>query len=592
MGGVNFKPNVPGAGQNPPGKVQGGQSDQGNADKANSHAPNRGGEAHGLARAEERIGARVGELAAQSQQIADKIKRGGHQNPHHKADSTADGNNARSGRADGQNNGHGGEHGRVKTGQGSEARSHESRGHESRSHESRGHDSHINESRGHKSHTHESRGRESRSSLTSNAVNYLRGAADAEALPPDVRRALDTLQTAVGRNELDALLNERGHKVEKLLDHFLRRAEHAYEHAGEHLTRHTGERPGRALGHVFHQVADELVNAVQVEKHFARLERIGGDPARRAEEAVLRLLFAPTEEGNGGSGHDRATRLTELWRDLRAGAFLPTQEAHSPFPLTGRARVVNEMIELLHTLDAIERAEAQLFPNGRAGAQSSQQQGALAETLAGRLANLTEAEFAELLNLLPTLPGRAGRNEMVRLLAALAGPLMDLDGRMILAKDGTPLKLDQLLWLSTAGGLLGASFKGDPFPVRLSPLIVFGFDALYSLIGFDGRTLAAPHYAAVQAQINGSELEWVCGQPPLTEGWMRALIERLKDSAVADQNLLGEMLEEALVDGRFHAVLVRGSVEEGEAVSGSFSVTRLLPEPGAAPDFAPGFAPA
>ncbi|HEX8455932.1 MAG TPA: hypothetical protein VF656_01320 [Pyrinomonadaceae bacterium] len=591
MGGVNLKPNVPGAGENPPGKVQGGQSTHGHADTPDSHAPQQNGQLHGLARAEERIGARVGELAAQSQQIADKIKRGGN-NPQHTTDSASNGKDARSGRVQGQSNGHGGDNGRVQTGRGSEARSHESHGN----------DSHIQESHGHDSHAGESHGRESRSSLTSNAVNYLRGVADRDALPPDVRRALDTLKTAVGGNDLDALLNERGHKVEKVLDHFLRRAEHAYEkfgeqfgeqlgeQFGEHLNGHGDERPGRALGRVFQQVADELVDALQLEKHFARLERLGGDPARRAEEAVLRLLFAPAQEGEGGGSHGRDLRLTELWRDLRSGAFLPAHEAHSPFPLTGRARVASEMIELMHTLDAIERAEAQLFPNGRAG--SSAQQTALAETLAGRLAHLTDAELAELLNLLPTLPGRAGRNEMVRLLAALAGPLVDANGRMILAKDGTPLKLDQLLWLSTAGGLLGANFKSDLFPVHLSSLIVFGFDALYSLIGFDGRTLAAPHFAAVQAQINGSELEWVCGQPPLTEGWMRALIERLKDAAVADQNLLGEMLEEALVDGRFHAVLVRGSVEEGEAVTGSFTVTRLLPDPGDAPDFAPGFAPA
>ncbi|HKP72120.1 MAG TPA: hypothetical protein VJT82_04225, partial [Pyrinomonadaceae bacterium] len=329
-------------------------------------------------------------------------------------------------------------------------------------------------------------------------------------------------------------------------------------------------------------VADELVNAVHLEKHFAQLERTGGDAARRAEEAVLRLLFAPPEEHDGEPHRPLDNRLTELWRDLRSGAFLPAQEAASPFPLTGRARVASEMIELMHTLDRIEQA-AQQFPNGA----KSEGRGELIEVLAGRLANLSEGELAELLNLLPTLPGRAGRNEMVRLLASLTGALVDADGKMLVSRDGTPLKLDQLLWLSNAGGLLGSTFKADLFPVHLSPLIVFGFDALYSLIGFDGRTLTPPHFAAVQAQINGSELEWVCGQPPLTEGWMRALIERLKDSAVAGQNLLGEMLEEALVDGRFHAVLVQGTVEEGEAVGGSFSVKRLLPSPPAAQGFAP-----
>ncbi len=81
----------------------------------------------------------------------------------------------------------------------------------------------------------------------------------------------------------------------------------------------------------------------------------------------------------------------------------------------------------------------------------------------------------------------------------------------------------------------------------------------------------------MQAQVNGSELEWVFGQPPLSEGWMRALIERLKDSALADHNLLGEMLEEALAEGRFHAALVGGTVSEGEAQPDTFAVTRLLP---------------
>jgi hypothetical protein len=113
--------------------------------------------------------------------------------------------------------------------------------------------------------------------------------------------------------------------------------------------------------------------------------------------------------------------------------------------------------------------------------------------------------------------------------------------------------------------------------VRLSPLLIYGFDAVYSLIGFDGRTLNPPHFAAVQAQVNGSETEWVYGQPPLSEGWMRALIERLKDSAQADHNLLGEMLEEALADGRFHAALVGGKVSEGHAEPDTFAVTRLLP---------------
>ena len=585
MGGVNFKPNVPGGGERPTGGAN-GEGGQGKPDKANSQNQH-GNEPQGLARGHARIGARVGELVAQTQQVADKIKRGlGHQR---KSDSTPHTDHTdRSGRSHGNH-----ERGdrqvqqrgdrqvnveqRNQTpGNESRTRDHDSRtrGNDSRTHDSHGrtHDSH---GRGHESHgrSHESRGRGHESSLTSTAVNYLRGVVgDDDALPPNVRAALDTLKTSLGGNSLEELLRERGHKVEKLIDHFLRQTERTSERGSEHARRGV------------HQFADELVSAVQLEKHFARLERTGGDAARRAEEAVFRLLFAPHEEGHGGNDRRLDNRLTELWRDLRSGVFLPAQESHSPFPLTGRARVVNELIELMHTLDAIERSasQQQQFPGASKGAG----QGAQAETLAGRLANLTEGELAELLNMLPTLPGRAGRNEMVRLLAALTGALTDADGRMLLAKDGTPLKLDQLLWLNTIGGLPGSAFKGELLGTHLSPLIVFGFDALYSLVGFDGRTLASPHFAAVQAQINGSELEWVFGQPPLTEGWMRALIERLKDAAAPAQNLLGEMLEEALVDGRFHAVLVQGSVAEGESVSGSFSVKRLLPDPSAVQGFA------
>lgn len=549
MGGVNFKTGVNGAGQHPAGGAQG--DDKGVHGKSGQTHPHdaQGKESHGQSRRNGRIDARVGELAAQTQQVADKIKRGNGHQP--KTDfTTHPDSDSRSNRS----------HGRHGNG-------------EHQVHGEQGNRTHAHDSHGRDSHRRDSHGRGHESSLTSEAVKYLRGNGGSVELPLNVRGALDTLKTALGQKPLEELLTERGHKVEKLIEHFLRQSERASERVGEH---------GKSA---VHRAADELFSAVQLEKHFARLERTGGDAARRAEEAVFRLLFNPHEElhNDRQRSHGRDPQVTELWRDLRSGAFLPAQESYSQFQLTGRARVVNEMIELLHTLDALERGAAQPFPGEAKGAG---QQGALAETLAGRLANLTEGELAELLNLLPTLPGRAGRNEMVRLLAALAGPLMDADGKMLLAKDGTPLKPDQLLWLSTLGGLPGSGFKGELLGTHLSPLIVFGFDALYSLIGFDGRTLVPPHFAAVQAQINNSELEWVCGQPPLTEGWMHALIERLKDSAEADQNLLGEMLEEALVDGRFHAVLVQGTVAEGEAVSGSFSVTRLLPDPSPAQSFA------
>ncbi|HVF56620.1 MAG TPA: hypothetical protein VM934_10745, partial [Pyrinomonadaceae bacterium] len=189
----------------------------------------------------------------------------------------------------------------------------------------------------------------------------------------------------------------------------------------------------------------------------------------------------------------------------------------------------------------------------------------------------------------PALPGRAARMEIPRLVAALGGMLVDAEGHALVTKDGVPLKLDQLMWLGSLGGVLKslAGAGAESFPVRLSPLLIYGFDAVYSLIGFDGRTLNQSHFAAVQSQVTGSELEWVFGQPPLSEGWMRALIERLKDSAQADHNLLGEMLEEALAEGRFHAALVGGTVSEGEAVADTFAVTRRLPGSTADAAFSP-----
>jgi hypothetical protein len=95
-------------------------------------------------------------------------------------------------------------------------------------------------------------------------------------------------------------------------------------------------------------------------------------------------------------------------------------------------------------------------------------------------------------------------------------------------------------------------------------------NAIFSLVASDGRPLALPIFMAIQAQVNGSRPECLFGQPPLSEGWMRALIERLKDSAQRQQNALGERLEVALTDGRFHWESLRGSVEDGTAGQGDF----------------------
>jgi hypothetical protein len=391
-------------------------------------------------------------------------------------------------------------------------------------------------------------------------------------LPQGLRHKLDLVTGVVGRDALDRLFAERGDKVEQLFGNFLKQAsQSAKEFVGANSQHADALRSG----------VDELLSALQLSKHFSNLERSGGgEMVGRAEEAALRLLL-------GGTGARDGLQAAELLRDLRAGAFFPAHEADNPFPLTGRARVVSEMIELLHTLDAIERAIKQQSAGGAYGTAAAE--GAEVETLLIRLAGGVEARIEELAGLLPALPGRAARYELVRMMALLKGQLVDAQGRTLLSKDGLPLKLDQLLWLGPNGSLLGSAFKGVEVPTHLSPLIIFGFDAVYSVIGFDGRTLAPPHFAAIQAQVNGSELEWIFGQPPLSEGWMRALIERLKDSISPDHNLLGEMLEEALAGGRFHAVLVQGTVSAGEPVSGTFNIKQLLPASAETDAFAPAW---
>jgi hypothetical protein len=417
----------------------------------------------------------------------------------------------------------------------------------------------------------------------SSADNYLRGLTKGEDLTPEVRRMLDTAVELLGRDTV-AGLRQNGAGVDKtfkFVERALAHAGHEIEKAlerGEHAFRPAQERVRAAVG--------EILEAAHLERYFDRLEKSGGGAVRQAEAAVARLLYGGPGGGDEGVGFQTRVYPGEVLRDLRSGAFLPPEENYNPFPLTGRARVVTEMMELMRTLDAIDRAMQGAGTRGQTAVHGESLEALLAAYLKGGVAGGEALGLLDrlLAGLLPTLPGRAGRFELLRLIAALNGALADAQGRPLTAKDGTPLKLDQLLWLGTLGGMLKSSFAAESFPVQLSPLLLYGFDALYSVIGFDGRTLNPPHFAAVQAQVNGSELEWVFGQQPLTEGWMRALIERLKDSAVADHNLLGENMEYAKAEGRFHAVLVSGRVEEGEPVADSFSVTKLLP---GAPAFSP-----
>lgn len=412
----------------------------------------------------------------------------------------------------------------------------------------------------------------------SSIIDYLRGAKDGRDLTPDMRKALDGATRAAGRNDVAAFVEKHGENAVKFIERTLDRA-------GDALDSHQGHGARAAV----QQTIDELASVVGLGKHFKRLEKTGGDIARRAEDAAMRLLFHET-----GNHNSRGVSAAEIMRDLRTGAFLPAREIDNPFPLTGRARIAGEAMELMRTLDGIENALRQLESRRNPAAQGGSLEARALHTANGQIStgdpdlDALLAMIAKNTNgeelpggwplLMAALPGRAGQLETARFIAGLNGALTDANGANLLhAADGSPLKLGELLWLGVAGNLLAASFKADNFPTQLSPLLMHGFDALYSVIGFDGRTLAPPRFVAVEVQVNASELEWVYGQPPLSEGWMRSMIERLKDSVAPDHNVLGETLEEALAGGRFDAVLIQGAVEAGTPVSESFKVAAHTP---------------
>jgi hypothetical protein len=439
-------------------------------------------------------------------------------------------------------------------------------------------------------------------------VAYLRGGAGGEHVPRELRQVLDGASRVLG-SDLVAALERRG--ASNSGEHAVRFIEHALARVVRTLGR-ASEAGGAAASNVaprvYGEAVGELLAATTLDKYFRQAEASGGRVVAQAEALLARLLYGDgSSQGVGRpapGGFDvphrpemPAPHPLEVLRDLQAGAFRPAEVSRAPFPLSGRALVATEMMELMRTLDAVERATRELLTTMQSTAAQASGVFAAGEGDEAPLLALLRAlsgtpggaeTLDELLALLPPgLPGRAARLEIPRLVAALDGVMVDADGRALVTKDGVPLKLEQLLWLGSLGGVMKGVAGAESLPVHLSPLLIYGFDAVYSLIGFDGRTLNPPHFAAVQAQVNGSELEWVFGQPPLSEGWMRALIERLKDSAQADHNLLGEMLEEALAEGRFHATLVGGTVSEGEARPDTFAVTRLLPGATADAAFSP-----
>lgn len=386
----------------------------------------------------------------------------------------------------------------------------------------------------------------------------------------DTARESDSVLRGLGRGLFGELGRARAEKLEKFVAQTLKQAERG---EGEG---HSWGRQGHEEGAAEHstQWANKLAHdAVQLAKHFAQLEKQGGNTVQQAEEAATRFVFNGGGETNR-SLHESSQRAGEMLRDLRAGAFLSAQDGAGPFLSDAHARAVGEAAELLHTLEAIERALGVGEGEGRAlaGAFDVAELRVLVRAFASGGGTGLPGQLFELP---PMLPGRAARAQIPAVMAGLEVPLVDARGRALLSKDGVLLKPGELLWLGVAGGLLAGRFDSEIFQAHLSSLLVNGFDALYSLMGFDGRSLTSPHFAAVQVQVNASDLEWVFGQPPLTEGWARAHIERLKDAAVPDLNTLGEMLEDALLDGRFHTLSLQGSVAEGEAVVGSFSPARL-----------------
>ena len=387
------------------------------------------------------------------------------------------------------------------------------------------------------------------------AIDYLNGRDDGSSLLPGTRQLLSQVGSSVGHSALRDFITQSGQSGTDALGRMLLQANQTDQQTG--------------ASHSQSQIRDltnELLYTVQLTRHLSQLEQTGGPAVQRAREMSLSLPGLNNgPQALTGCLCANQVSIAELLRDVRSGAFLQACEMNSPLPLGGSVRISREMAALIRTIDAILNSIANMGPG--AGAEY---EGYFLGALKGWL-GIDEAMARLLISWLPMLPARAGRMQIMAFLAAFGGYLTDAKGKPLMLVEGSPAKLGELLWFGPTGGLFDPT-GSDRSTLRLSPMMVYGFDAIFSLVASDGRALALPIFMAIQAQVNGSRPECLFGQQPLSEGWMRALIERLKDSAQPEQNKLGERLEVALTDGRFHLGVLRGSVEDGLPIRDTFDL--------------------
>ncbi len=208
-------------------------------------------------------------------------------------------------------------------------------------------------------------------------VAYLRGDALGAQLPRELRQVLDSTSRLLGTDLLAALerrgaSGDDGHAV-KILEHALARVARTLERVAET----GGAAASNVTPRVFDEAVGELLAATMLDKYFRRAESTGGRVVARAEAGLARLLYGEGRgEGGGGRlpagfelprrpGDLPAPHPLEVLRDLQTGAFLPPEVSRSPFPLSGRALVATEMMELMRTLDAVDLVTRELLAAAR-----------------------------------------------------------------------------------------------------------------------------------------------------------------------------------------------------------------------------------